>query len=281
MVFAQTQRGLPEGVFAAASEKAIRKWKFKPGPAASIQTVRLDYSLRPLKETDDTEEPSVRLINSLQQSAWPAALNGSAEHQYHAAAVFDYLQSEDDVYATASTAAVQPPTVSDLATKKTGFGLPMQAFSGKALIQVNTNSQIETVQPLLGTVPALTGTIIPGLQQGSFRIEPFDEYFGSGKPQSFAADKMYVKPLHALPQEWTSAYWLDQAARNGMTTAQKVRAMQQPYWATYLQQQKEPTALGWYAIELMTQNSPQAKAALATAKEAGFKTTSELEELFQ
>lgn len=281
VVFAQTQRGLPEEVFAKASVKAIRKWKFKPGPAASIQTVRLDYNMRPLTDTDGAEVPAVKLINSLQQYAWPAALNGSAEHQYHAAAVFDYLQTEDDVYATTSTVAVQPPTLADLATTKTGFGLPMQAFSGKALIQVNADLQIETVQPLLGTVPALLGTIIPGLPQGSYRIEPFDEYFGSGKPQSFATDKMYVKPLHALPQEWTSSYWLDQAARNGMTTAQKVRAMQQPYWASYLQQQKEPTALGWHAIELMTQNSPQAKAALAIAKEAGFKTTSELEELFQ
>ena len=159
----------------------------------------------------------------------------------------------------------------------------MPAFDGKAEITLDQHNKLTKVTILTGDVPLAAGqSFSSALSAGDYFIAPWDLNYGTDKAPAYAKNKMYVKQLHYVPKEWSSAYWEDQAARNGLLEAQRARAQFDKGWAKYLQQKNDPVALGWHAIELLTeQKTDEAKAVFKQAQSAGFEATPELEVLFQ
>lgn len=283
VVYAKTHYGLPDLVFAKATETALRRWKYNPAPAITIHTVRMEFSLDPVNNLS-AQGKKLRntQIQLVQQQAWPGALAGSAAQQLFLAGLLDYLQNQSRTYALVDQPVITPPTLADLShLVEEGKSYKIPAFIGEAFLVVNATQQLQSVQPISGTVPLLSGASIPGLTQGVYKIKPRDLNYGKSEPVIYATDQMHIEPMFTVPMEWTSSYWLDQAARNGHLTAQRARAVYQPYWANYLQQQNDPEALGWFAIELLSQNKvPEAKTAFDKAKKAGFRSSSDLDALF-
>ncbi|MBY0418669.1 MAG: energy transducer TonB [Pararheinheimera sp.] len=283
VVYVNTQYGLPDLTFAKATEIALRRWKYSPSPVISIHTVRMEFSLDPVNP-QSAERLKLRntQIQLLHQQAWPGALAGSAKQQLFLAGLLDYLQNQSRTYALMNQPISTPPTLADLSHAiDEGKSHTMPAFMGEAFLVVDATQQLQSVQPISGTVPLRAGESMAGLAQGVYKITPRDLNYDKSAPVVYATEQMNIEPMLTAPMEWTSNYWLDQAARNGDLTAQRARAVHQPYWAHYLQQQHDPEALGWFAIELLSQNKVhEAKAAFEKAKKAGFRSSSNLDELF-
>lgn len=283
VVYAKTQYGLPDLVFAKATETALRRWKYNPAPAITIHTVRMEFSLDPV---NNLSAEGKRLRNAqiqlVQQQAWPGAVAGSAAQQLFLAGLLDYLQDQNHIYALVDQHVTTPPAFADLSHEiDEGKSYNIPTFMGEAFLVVNATQKLQSVQRISGTVSLRSGDSMVGLNQGVYKITPLNLNYGKNAAVVYATDQMYVKPVLTVPAEWTSSYWLDQAARNGNLTAQRARAVYQPYWANYLRQQNDPEALGWFAIELLSQNKvPEAKTAFDKAKKAGFRSSSGLDQLF-
>lgn len=288
VVYAKTMYSVPEGSsFAEMTEKALMEWKFSQADAISVHKMRMDFDLT-VEGNDPREikqERKLSVVKALAEPLWRASYAGHADSQIITAALLSYLMNEGKFYAVSGTGTVAPPNMADvnsIAYVKPGQGRKMPAFPDKALVLVNADQQIEKIESSLAQLPLIKGQSVPDLEPRYYRFSPFNLHHGSKKPPLFAQDQMFIEALIAVPAEWTSTYWLDQAARNGVFSAQQARSLDQPYWADYLRRQNNAEALGWYAIELLTENKlAEAKAALVTAKNAGFKSNAKLDALFQ
>jgi len=288
VVYAKTMYSVPEGSsFTDMTEKALMEWKFSQADAISVHKIQIDFGLttvgRDLPHAEQEHQAS--MVKALAEQSWRASFAGHADSQLNTATLLSYLVNEQSFYAVSGVGAVAAPTMSDInsiAYVKPGQGRKMPAFPDKALVLVNADQQIEKIESSLAQLPLIKGQSVPDLEPRYYRFSPFNLHHGSKKPPLFAQDQMFIEALIAVPAEWTSTYWLDQAARNGVFSAQQARSLDQPYWADYLRRQNNAEALGWYAIELLTENKlAEAKAALVTAKNAGFKSNAKLDALFQ
>ena len=279
VIYAQTQHSFPAGVFDDAAEHALRQWRYQPSSQKSIHTVTLSFNLDMAGQGKWRD----KLLMSLQQDTWPGALAGIASYQYTNAILLNYLDPASDATADLNLLQQQlPPQQADFQPEK-ARAVTMPAFSGTALVQVDQHKKLIQLRVLDGEVPLAEGDRLEFIDKaGEYRIAPWDLNFNTEKSPFFAKDKMYLKAIPKRPKEWTDDYWLDQAARNGLIEAQRARAQFDKGWATYLQQKNDPVALGWQAIELLTeQKTDEAKAVFKQAQTAGFDATPELEVLFQ
>lgn len=278
VVYAKTQHSFPAGVFDEVSEQALRQWRYQPSSSKSIGRITLDYSLA----VGGQEQWRKKLMQSLIKDSWPAAKAGVAYSQYTNAILLNYLDQSSSGVVDLNLSTQELPQLSDFKTE-TARAVPMPAFHGSALLKVDQQKKLEQLTVLSGEVPFTQGDKLGFINKaGDYKIAPWDLNYNTGKAPLYAKDQMYLKQISYLPKEWTDEFWLDQAARNGLLEAQRARAQFDKGWANYLQQQKDPVALGWQAIELLTEKkNEQAKAIFNQAKSAGFEATAELELLFQ
>lgn len=278
VLYAKTQHSFPVGVFDQAAEQALLQWRYQPAAKKSVHNVSLSFALA--MPGQDTWRK--KLVQSLQKDSWPGALAGIASYQYSNAILLNYLDGGDETTVDWQQSSAESPQFSDFQTIKAA-AINIPAFSGSAIIEVNAEKKLTELTVLSGEVPFAEGDRLSFIDQaGTYRIAPWDLNYSNGKAPLYARDKMYLKPLRIKPKEWSAQYWLDQAARNGLVEAQRSRAQYVPQWDAYLQQQKDPVALGWQAIELLTNHKTnEAKAIFRQAQAAGFEATPELEQLFQ
>ncbi|MBY0418668.1 MAG: energy transducer TonB [Pararheinheimera sp.] len=278
--YAKTQHSFPPGVFAETSEHALKQWRYEATGQKSIVVVTMDFGLT--IPAHDMKSWRYNLTKALEKDYWPGAVAGVALHQYYNAILLNYLSRSSDNRIDFSTTATKLPELADFPATS-AQALEMQAFDGKAEFSLDQHHKLSKVVVFSGEVPLTAGQVFSStLKAGDYFIAPWDLNFGTDKPPVYAKDKMYVKPLHYVPKEWSSAFWEDQAARNGLLEAQRARAQFDRGWASYLRQKNDPVALGWHAIELLTeQKSNEAKAVFKQAQAAGFEATPELEVLFQ
>lgn len=288
VVYVKTIYSVPEdSSFAKVTENALMEWKFGQASDISLHKIQIDFIITgAAKDFPHLEkERKSSMVKALAESDWKAAFAGRAVSQLNTATLLSYLMNERNFYAVSGAAVVTPPTMADIdsiAYVKPGQGRKMPAFPGKALVQVNADQKIEKIESNLTPLPLAKGQSLPDLEPRYYRISPFNLHHGTQKPPLFAEDQMYLEALIAVPAEWTPTFWLDQAARNGVLAAQRARALDQPYWSEYLKRKNDADALGWYAIELLSENKlAEARIALATAKSAGFESTRALDALFQ
>ncbi|CAI3791207.1 energy transducer TonB [Rheinheimera sp. MM224] len=278
VIYAKTQHSFPAGVFDAAAEQALRQWRYQPSSVKSIRTVTLNFSL----DVDGQDQWRKKLLLSLTKDSWPAAQAGVAYSQYSNAILLNYLDQAAIGPVDLTQSTEEFPKLSDFKSEK-AKAVKMPAFNGSAMLTVDPNKKLKQLTILSGEVPFAEGDTLSFINKaGDYKIAPWDLNYNTGKAPLYAKDKMYLKQLHQRPKEWTDEYWLDQAARNGLLEAQRARAQFDKGWASYLQQQKDPMALGWQAIELLTkQKTDEAKTIFNQAIAAGFEATPELEVLFQ
>lgn len=278
VLYAKTQHSFPTGVFDQAAEQALLQWRYQPAAKKSVHNVTLSFALA-MPGQDNWRK---KLIQSLQQDSWPGALAGIANYQYSNAILLNYLHGGGEATIDWQQSTAELPQLDDFKTTKAA-AINMPAFSGSAIIKVNTEKKLTELVVLSDEVPFVVGDRLSFIDQaGTYRIAPWDLNYNNGKAPQYAKDKMYLKQLRTKPKEWSAEFWLDQAARNGLVEAQRSRAQYVPQWDTYLQQQNDPVALGWHAIELLTNHkADEAKAIFRQAQAAGFEATPELEALFQ
>lgn len=278
VLYAKTQHSFPIGVFDQAAEQALLQWRYQPAAKKSVHNVSLSFSLA--MSGQDTWRK--KLIQSLQKDSWPGALAGIASYQYSNAILLNYLDGGYEAAVDWQQSTKELPQFSDFKTINAA-AINIPAFSGSAIIKVNADKKLTELTVLSGEVPFAEGDTLNFIDQaGAYRIAPWDLNYNNGKAPLFAKDKMYLKPIRTKPKEWSAEFWLDQAARNGLVEAQRSRAQYVPQWDTYLQRQNDPVALGWQAIELLTNHkTDEAKAVFKQAQAAGFEATAELEALFQ
>lgn len=278
VVYAKTQHSFPAGVFDEVSEQALRQWRYQPSSGKSIRRITLDYSLA----VDGQEQWRKKLMQSLIKDSWPAAKAGVAYSQYTNAILLNYLDQSSSGAVDLNLSTQELPQLSDFKVEK-ARAVPMQAFNGTAMLKVNQQKKLEQLTVLSGEVPFTQGDTLSFISKaGDYKIAPWDLNHNTGKAPLHAKDKMYLKLIRKHPKEWTDEFWLDQAARNGLLEAQQARAQFDKGWMNYLQQKNDPEALGWQAIELLTEKkTDEAKAVFGKAKAAGFLATPELEVLFQ
>lgn len=278
--YAKTQHSFPPAVFDETSEQALKQWRYEATGQKSIVLVIMDFGMN--IPAHDMKSWRYNLTNALAKDYWPGAVAGVALHQYYNAILLNYLSRSSDTRIDFSKTATRLPKISDFPVAR-AQAIEMQAFDGKAEFSLDQQHKLSKVAVLSGDVPLTAGQAFSStLKAGDYFIAPWDLNYGTGKTPVYAKDKMYVKPLHYVPKEWSSAYWEDQAARNGLLEAQRALAQFDKGWAKYLQQKNDPVALGWHAIELLTeQKTDEAKAVFKQAQAAGFEPTAELEVLFQ
>ncbi len=278
--YAKTQHSFPPNVFDETSEQAIKQWRYEATGQKSIFTVVMDFSMK--VPAHNIKSWRHKLASALEKDFWPGAVAGVATHQYYSAVLLNYLSGSSNTRIDLSKTATRLPGLADFPASQ-AQALEMQAFDGRAEFSINQQHQITQLTVLSGEVPLVAGQKFnSALTAGDYVIAPWDLNFGTGKAPLYAKDKMYVKAFHLIPKEWSSEFWQDQAARNGLLEAQRARAQFDQGWAHYLQKQKDPVALGWQAIELLTANkTDEAKAIFSQAKAAGFESTAELDVLFQ
>jgi TonB family protein len=278
VVYAQTQHSFPAGVFDEVSEQAIRQWRYQPSPDKSIRRITLDFKLA----VGGQAQWRKILMHSLVNDSWPAAKAGVVHSQYSNAILLNYLDQAAIGSVDLTQSTEELPKLSDFKSEK-AKAVKMPAFNGSAMLTVDPDKKLKKLTILSGEVPFAEGDTLSFINKaGDYKIAPWDLNYNTGKAPLYAKDKMYLRQIHQRPKEWTDEYWLDQAARNGLLEAQRARAQFDQGWAHYLQRQNDPVALGWQAIQLLTEDkTDEAKAVFSQAKAAGFEATAELEILFQ
>jgi TonB family protein len=278
VVYAQTQHSFPAGVFVKATEQALRQWRYQPSAGKTIRKITMDFSL----EIGGQDQWRKRLMHALTNDSWPAAQAGVASSQYTNAILLNYLDPDSSGAVDLSLSTDQPPALADFKPTQVK-AIRMPAFDGTALLKVDQQKKLQQITVLSGEVPFVIGDRLNFVSgAGDYKIAPWDLNYNSGQAPLYAKDQMYLRQIHHRPKEWIDEFWLDQAARNGLLEAQRARAQLDKGWAVYLQQQQDPVALGWQAIELLTENKTvDAKTMFNKAKAAGFEVTPELEVLFQ
>lgn len=248
--FIQVVDSYPRKVFDKESINAIKKWRYAKSEQARLMSVQLDFML------PDTAGDN-RYINKLYEFAEQNKLWQAANAQYDA-----HQLTLSQWFAMVRLKLVVSPREDKDA--ELAQDLPSKALFGelqKATLRVAiadslpfevdlkdnkvTSVRYNTGAPPL-TLPKAEHYIAPGLPL-------FKQPQADGKYVFFAkAGKkdVHLFTVQPMPSNWFQEYWLNRAARNGNTEAQRQLAMADQQWQDYLLSKHDEQALAWSALQL-------------------------------
>lgn len=269
VIAVDTLDSFPEKVFERSAMNALKRWKYKPTGKKQIGSVKMTFSIGPLKQQ--------ALEKWLEQhQIWEYAAAGSPQHQEALGSLLHLVNNNASVQLETDEKAmfnVKALPVNLFIEHPHYRSRPIDGFSGYAKVAVNDEG---IVTHILETKYQQVGTSAQVLLN-----KPLSNVKDAGiySLNTQLDQKVSISKVVSVNPLYQYEYWWKAAAKNGDLRAQRFLAATSQQWEDYLLSKDDPQVQTWVGARMLLDGDAKSgKALLAKAQQQNYPLALELKD---